>query len=48
MEPDVKKVILDFEIALWKALKSQLPEVKLQGCLFHWTQAIWRKVIITD
>lgn len=48
MRPDVKKVTLDFERALWKAFRSILPEVKLQGCLFHWTQAIWRKVSFTQ
>ncbi|KAK3720985.1 hypothetical protein QZH41_018542 [Actinostola sp. cb2023] len=40
----VKQVTVDFEKALWKALKSVLPEVKIQGCAFHWTRAVWRKV----
>ena len=39
-----KKVILDFEIAVWKALKTVFPETKLQGCLFHFKQAIYRKI----
>ena len=40
----VKKITVDFEAALWKACRSVLPCVKLQGCVFHWTQALWRKV----
>jgi transposase-like protein len=44
MQPDVRKITIDFETALWKALRCLLPNVKLQGCVFHWTQAVWRKV----
>lgn len=43
MEPDVRMITLDFESALWKAFKSILTDVELQGCVFHWTQALWRK-----
>ncbi|XP_046543937.1 uncharacterized protein LOC124254108 [Haliotis rubra] len=42
-EPEVKTVILDFELATWKALAKVLPAVRLRGCLFHLTQAVWRK-----
>ena len=35
---------LDFEFPLWKAVRSCFPSVKLQGCVFHWTQAVYRKV----
>lgn len=38
------KVTLDFESALWNVLQQLLPGVKLMGCVFHWTQALWRKV----
>ncbi|XP_068725452.1 uncharacterized protein [Montipora capricornis] len=44
IQPAVQQVTLDFEKAIWKALRSVLPTVKLQGCVFHWTQALWRKV----
>ncbi|KAK3752540.1 hypothetical protein QZH41_016319, partial [Actinostola sp. cb2023] len=40
----VQQVTVDFEKAVWKDLKSVLPEVQIQGCLFHWTQVLWRKV----
>ena len=40
----VKKLVLDFESGLWGAVRSVLPDVTVQGCVFHWTQAVWRKV----
>lgn len=40
----VKKVVMDFERALWGAVKTRLPHVEVMGCVFHWTQALWRKV----
>lgn len=42
--PRVTKVMLDFERAVWSALRQTLPGVQLKGCSFHWTQALWRKV----
>ena len=41
----VQKVVMDFEKALWAAVKSVM-DVIVMGCVFHWTQAIWRKVSI--
>ena len=40
----VEKVVLDFERATWEALREVVPDVSLQGCVFHWAQAVWRKV----
>ena len=40
----VKKVVMDFERALWAAVKTRPPHVEVMGCVFHWTQAVWRKV----
>ena len=42
--PALKKIVIDFEAALWTILRELLPNVKLSGCVFHWTQALWRKV----
>ena len=44
--PAVRKITLDFERALWTVFRELLPDVSLQGCLFRWTQALWRKVSI--
>ena len=42
--PAVKSVVMDFESALWKVFPKVYPGVELQGCSFHWTQAVWRKI----
>ena len=42
--PRVAKITLDFEKAIWNALRQVLSSVKLMGCSFHFTQALWRKV----
>jgi hypothetical protein len=44
ISPLVKRITLDFERALWPILRSLFPDVKVIGCAFHWTQALWRKV----
>ena len=38
--PAVKQIPLDFEKATWAALREVYPNVKLHGCVFHWTQAL--------
>ncbi|CAH3140535.1 unnamed protein product [Pocillopora meandrina] len=43
-EPRVKRVVLDFEKSVRKAIPKVLPRVKLSGCGFHWSQAVWRKI----
>lgn len=45
--PAVKQITLDFEQATWAALREVFPDAKLHGCVFHWTQALWRKVRYT-
>ncbi|OAF71890.1 hypothetical protein A3Q56_00328 [Intoshia linei] len=40
----LKKGVMDFEAAVWKEFPDIFPGVKLQGCLFHWTQCVWRHI----
>ena len=40
----VSKITVDFEMAVWKTLRELMPNVNIMGCVFHWTQALWRKV----
>ena len=42
--PSVVELVLDFEKAVWKAAGHEMPRVTLKGCVFHWAQALWRKV----
>ena len=37
----VKKIVLDFERALWRSLEDEFPNVSLVGCGFHWPQALF-------
>ena len=37
-------IVIDFESAMLNVLKAHFPNSDLQGCYFHQTQAIWRKV----
>ncbi|POM81144.1 Hypothetical protein PHPALM_923 [Phytophthora palmivora] len=38
-------VVCDFELAMIKAVKNQFPESRIVGCLFHFKQAIRRKML---
>lgn len=42
--PRVKRVVMDFESALWRSFQRAMPDVSITGCYFHFSQAIWRKV----
>ena len=44
----LRKIMVDYEKGLWSALRELLPEVIIVGCVFHWTQAVWRKVTAID
>ena len=41
--PEVKEIIMTFEMAAWRAAAHVTPEVECKGCAFHWGQAVWRK-----
>lgn len=43
-ECKVEKIVMDFEMALWSVVRKLFPVAKLQGCAFHWNQAVWRKI----
>jgi len=31
-------------LGAWKAVRDVYPMASIQGCVFHWTQAVWRHV----
>ena len=44
--PLVQEVMVDFEMAVWNAIRDCMPDVSVHGCAFHWAQAVYRKVNI--
>ena len=40
----VEEIVVDFEKALWKAIRRSFPTTFTKGCSFHWGQAVWRQV----
>jgi len=42
--PSVRKIVCDFETAMWTSMRGVFPGICLQGCAFHWAQSIWRKI----
>jgi len=40
----LREVISDFEAALWRSVRVLGEQIQHRGCVFHWTQAVWRKM----
>ena len=38
------RVVTDFEVAAMNAIRAELPAVRVNGCYFHFTQSLWRKI----
>ncbi|XP_078334484.1 uncharacterized protein LOC111132122 [Crassostrea virginica] len=36
--------VVDFEAGVWRAIQDRFPGTVIQGCVFHWTQALYRKI----
>ena len=46
VEPNVEEFVTDFEQAIWLAVRQSFNgRVKMSGCYFHWSQAVWRKLV---
>ena len=43
-DPRCECAFFDYEIALWKAIASVLPDVERKGCVYHWANSIMKKV----
>ena len=40
-ENQLKSITIEFKAAMWKAAHHVFPDVKVYGCVFHWSQAVW-------
>ena len=40
----VQLITADYEAAMWQSVRGLLPNVRLVGCLFHYSQAIYRQI----
>ena len=44
MQFSPQTICIDFEAAVITTIRHQFPNVRIRGCLFHYSQALWRKV----
>jgi hypothetical protein len=42
--PVAERLVAHFEDGLCRAVKTVFPDIHIQGCAFHWGQAVWRHV----
>jgi len=42
--PQVQRVVLDHEEAIWRAIRTVMPNIHVQDCAFHFTHAVYRHV----
>ena len=40
----VQETVLDYEPVMWSAIRDYLDEVGIKGCVFHWVQAVYKKL----
>lgn len=40
---EVKSFVADFEAGIWQGIREVFDEPDIQGCAFHFGQAVWRK-----
>ena len=43
-DPLVEWFMVDYEITIWQAIRDVFPSAVIRGCVFHWTQRIYRKI----
>ena len=41
LRPQVEKFVVDFEAAMWGALRQIFPRQVIKGCVLHWVQAVY-------
>lgn len=47
-KPAVQEVVSNFERGIWRGVQAVFPEVKMYGCAFHWTHALFRNLKKSD